>query len=84
MMILSYSLDELMEDQMMQYYQIVLNIHDRAYIYIYIYIDICAITHTHTLTRIYIGTTFIYIYIYIYIYISPYTHRYLQINTQAN
>ena len=38
---LTSSLGELMEDQMLQYYQIVLNINDRAYIYIYyIYIYI--------------------------------------------
>ena len=38
-MVLASSLGELMDDQMLQYYQIVLNINDRAFaIYIYIYI----------------------------------------------
>ena len=54
-MVLIRSLSELMEDQILQYYKIVLNINDRAYIYIE--------THTHTHTH-----TYIYIYIYIYIY----------------
>ena len=39
-MVLNSSLDELMEHQMLQYYQIGLNIYDRPYIYIYIYIYI--------------------------------------------
>ena len=37
-MVLTNSLGELMARQMLQYYQIVLNIYDCAYIYIYIYI----------------------------------------------
>ena len=52
-MVLTSSLGELMVVKMLQYYKIVLNINDRAYInniYIYIY------THTHT-----------HIYIYIYV-----------------
>ena len=45
-MVLTSSLDELMEDQTLQYYQIVLTINDRDFkhahtlAYIYIYIDI--------------------------------------------
>ena len=39
-MILPSSFVELMEDQILLYYLIVLNINDRAYIYIYIYIYI--------------------------------------------
>ena len=39
-MVLASSLGELMDDQMLQYYQIVLNINDRAFAYIYIYIYI--------------------------------------------
>ena len=37
-MILTISLGEIMEDQMLQYYQIDLNINDTALVYIYIYI----------------------------------------------
>ena len=47
-MVCTSSLGELMEDQIVQYYQIVLNINDRAF------------THTHTLTDTH---THIYIYI---------------------
>ena len=42
-MVLVSSLGELMDDQMLQYYQIVLNINDRAFAYIYIYIYILKI-----------------------------------------
>ena len=37
---LTNAIGKIIEDQMLQYYQIVLNINDRAYIYIYIYIYI--------------------------------------------
>ena len=39
-MVLTSSLSELMEDQMLQYYQIVLNINYRTFTLLYIYIYI--------------------------------------------
>ena len=39
-MVITCSLGELMEDKILQYYWIVLNINDRVVIYIYIYIYI--------------------------------------------
>ena len=56
-MVLTSSLGELMEDQMLQYYQIVLNINDRAFTCMHIYTHAKhthAHTHTHTHTYIYI------------------------------
>ena len=40
-MVLTSPFGALMEDQILQYYQIVLSINDRAFIYIYIYVCVC-------------------------------------------
>ena len=46
LMVLTSSVGELMDDQMLQYYQIVLNINDRSFVAIIVY---CKPLHTYEL-----------------------------------